>query len=176
MPATLHFLPVALLALGACSHAHVEKPVHTPPDAPQDQPITIAGESAIAGFRSLLEPCRRKAVAAYPDARGRFQAGLPHRHTFFVVTRLRDARSRDRTEQVFIAVDRLEAAGVVGRLWSNVKVVDGYQRGQVLRVPDAEIVDWMISRPDGTEEGNWIGRFVDAYQAQGRPPQGICDP
>ncbi|MFL5541489.1 MAG: hypothetical protein ACJ8J0_21055, partial [Longimicrobiaceae bacterium] len=116
----------------------------------------------------------RKALAAWPDARRRFLAGLPPQQTLFVTTRRRDAGGR--LEQVFVAVDGIDGAQVTGRLWSDVGIVVGYRHGQKLAVPESEIVDWMISRPDGSEEGNWMGKFFDAYQATGRPPAGICDP
>jgi len=32
----------------------------------------------------------------------------------------------------------------------------------------------MISKPDGSEEGNWSGKFLDALQATGKAPSGIC--
>ena len=50
------------------------------------------------------------------------------------------------------------------------------RRGQALSVAEADVVDWTIARPDGTEEGNWMGRFIDGIHATGRPPAGICDP
>ncbi|MET0399737.1 MAG: DUF2314 domain-containing protein [Longimicrobiaceae bacterium] len=122
---------------------------------------------------SLLEPCRQKALAVWPEARRRFVSGLPDGQTLFVTARLRDAAGR--MEQVFVAVDRIEGSRVAGRLWSDITTVAGYQRGQVLTLQEADVVDWMISRPDGSEEGNWMGKFMDAYQATGRPPAGVCD-
>lgn len=30
---------------------------------------------------------------------------------------------------------------------------------------ESMLIDWTISKPDGTEEGNYIGKFLDDYQA-----------
>jgi len=146
-------------------------PVHVAPTAPRDAPIG-AGDSA--RLMALLEPCRRAALAAWPEARRRFLVGLPPQQTLFVTTRLRD--SVGRMEQVFVAVDRIENGRITGRLWSEVMRVAGYRRGQQIPLAEADVVDWMISRPDGSEEGNWMGKFIDAYQATGTPPSGVCSP
>lgn len=42
--------------------------------------------------------------------------------------------------------------------------VTGYKRGDPHDLPEAEIVDWLISRPDGSEEGNVVGKFLDEWQ------------
>jgi hypothetical protein len=170
---------IALLAVilhAGCARAPraaAERPIHVAPNAPPDRPISTATDSATAHLFALLEPCRRRALASWPDARARFAAGLPDRHTMFVTTRLHDAAGH--VEQVFVAVDAVGAGRVSGRLASDVRVVEGYRRGQTLSVAEADVVDWMVARPDGTEEGNWMGRFIDELQATGTPPAGVCD-
>ena len=151
-----------------------ERPVHMADNAPADQPWMATTDTAAARLFALLEPCRRVALAAWPEAKRRFAAGLPPQHTMFVTARLRDRAGR--AEQVFVAVDAIDGGRVAGRLWSDVGAVEGYRRGQPLSLAEAEVVDWMVARPDGTEEGNWMGRFIDAYQATGRPPAGVCGP
>jgi hypothetical protein len=151
-----------------------ERPVHVAANAPVDQPIGVATKKEVDEFFAKLEPCRRLALAAWPDVRRRFATGLPERQTLFVTTRLRDAAGR--VEQVFVAVDAIRDGRVAGRLWNDLNTVEGYRRGQALSVAEADVVDWTIARPDGTEEGNWMGRFIDGIHATGRPPAGICDP
>jgi hypothetical protein len=29
---------------------------------------------------------------------------------------------------------------------------------------ETEVMDWLISHPDGSEEGNFVGKFLDTYQ------------
>ena len=123
---------------------------------------------------SLLAPCRAKALAEWPQARQRLLAGLPDRQRMFVVTRLYD--SNNAMEQVFVLVERIEGDHVIGRLYSRMGTVAGYQWGQALEVKENEIYDWMIARPDGTEEGNWTGKFIDELNASGTPSPRICAP
>jgi hypothetical protein len=156
--------------IASCAHAPIEQPVSIAPTAPRDNPAYVTTDTAMAQMAALLEPCRRKALGTWPGARSRFQAGLPQHQSLFVTTRLHDARGR--MEQVFVAVDRIERDSVAGRVWSDIAVVQGFRRGQQLVIPESDIVDWMISKPDGSEEGNLMGKFIDAGATSS---SGICD-
>jgi hypothetical protein len=162
-----------LFATIGCAPTVSERPVTIADTAPRDAPVGITTDTAMARTFAMLEPCRLKALATWPAARSRFVAGLPSNQSLFVTTRIRDPASR--LEQVFLAVDRIPRDSVVGRIWSDIAVVSGFHRGQSLTLPQSAIVDWMISKPDGSEEGNWMGKFLDAYSAAGKPPAGICD-
>lgn len=123
----------------------------------------------LAAMDRAQAPFVAQARATYPAARERFLAGLPPRHTFFVVTRLRDARGRQ--EQVFVAADSIRDGRIAGRIWSRVGIVEGYRLGQPIDVPEAELLDWMIARPDGSEEGNVVGKFLDTYTPPSHCPE-----
>jgi hypothetical protein len=42
--------------------------------------------------------------------------------------------------------------------------VKGYKHGDEYKFPESEVLDWTISKPDGTEEGNFIGKFFDSLR------------
>jgi hypothetical protein len=131
-------------------------------NAPADRPVALVGPSAdesLARWRALIAPHVATARATYPDAKRRYLAGLPRGETFFVTTVLRD--SEGRFEQVFLRVDRIDNGIVTGRIYSEIATVRGYRAKDTVKVAEAEIVDWMISRPDGSEEGNVVGKFID---------------
>ena len=108
-----------------------------------------------------MAPYVAQARASYPGARGRFRAGLPRGYGFFVTTRLHDAANRE--EQVFIAVDSITNGMISGRIASQINVVRDFRYGQPYTFSEADLVDWMVSRPDGSEEGNVVGNFLDTY-------------
>ncbi len=91
-----------------------------------------------------------------------YLAGLPPRHTFFVTALLVDEQSR--REQVFIAVDGIRQGIISGKIWNRVDVVHGYQLGDYYSFPESDLRDWLIAKPDGTEEGNFVGKFLDGYE------------
>jgi hypothetical protein len=132
------------------------------PAAPADRPVHVAGRSpadTLASWRAVIAPYVAKSMATYPDARRRYLSGLPPGETFFVTTILVDGDGH--WEQVFVLVDRIEAGVVTGRIFSDVATVHGWRPRDVYRCSEAEIVDWLISKPDGSEEGNLVGKFID---------------
>jgi hypothetical protein len=133
---------------------------HVAANAPQDQPRGIVSAQRQA-FLDAVEPYVKQARSTYPAAKAKYLAGLPPHESFFVVTRLVDDAGR--MEQVFVVVDRIEAGVVEGRIWSELNVVRGYRLRDPIRVQESDLVDWVITKPDGTEEGNFVGKFLDSY-------------
>ena len=139
-----------------------QRPVEIAPNAPQDRPFSAHDWCQWDSTVRAMEPYVARARATYPAAKQRFLAGLPPGHTFFVTARLRD--SVGRMEQVFVVVDTIVKDRIIGRIWSNILTVRGYRHGQAYEVPERELIDWMVARPDGSEEGNIVGNFLDNYQ------------
>ncbi len=132
------------------------------PDAPADQPVESTGAAEVAEYRAAIAPYVEQARKTYPDARRRYLAGLPDGHHFFAVTRLQDGTGR--TEQVFITVAGIQDDRITGRVASDIRVVRGFKAGDPYTFPENDLVDWMIARPDGSEEGNVVGKFLDEWQ------------
>ncbi len=161
-----------LLLTTLAAAAHGQDP-HVSTDAPADQPYAMADQASMDDIDRRIKPCVVAAQKSLPAARKRFEEGLPAQHSLFVVTRL---HNRDgRWEQVFVAVDGFHETTVRGRIWSTISVVDGYKFGQPYSFEEADVLDWLVTRPDGTEEGNLVGRFMDLAQQKGREAM-VCDP
>ena len=131
------------------------------PNAPHDQVAAFTREG-LSRLDSLLQPLIREARASYPEAKRRFEAGLPPKHGFFVTVSLADARGM--REVVFIGVDSIVGDSIYGRVWNQIHQVQGYRLYQPYAMDEADILDWLISKPDGTEEGNLLGKFMDTYR------------
>jgi|KBSSwiStaDraftv2_1062776.scaffolds.fasta_scaffold475167_2 hypothetical protein len=159
-------LPLAVVAVFLTQPLHGQNPIHVAPNAPRDR--TLAMDSCIlAAAEKAIAPLTIEAKVTYPGAKARFQKGLPPKHSLFVVTHLRD--SLGKFERVFIAVDSIRdsvggSARIFGRIWNQITLVRGYRLYQAYALPEAELLDWLISRPDGSEEGNLIGNFLDRWQ------------
>jgi hypothetical protein len=128
--------------------------------APNDIPVAVARCQWDASVRAM-EPHVQKARGSWPGAKARFIKGLPSGHAMFVTVRLRD--ERDLREQVFISVDSVVGGAIFARISSDVSLVRGYRTGQAYSVIEDQLVDWTIVRPDGTEEGNVVGIFLESY-------------
>jgi hypothetical protein len=45
-----------------------------------------------------------------------------------------------------------------------VSLLRNYETGQTFSVKESEIDNLVIVRPDGSEEGNYVGKFLDHYK------------
>lgn len=134
---------------------------------PADSSARPAGEAELKEFLAAMTPYVEQGRKTYPEAKARYLAGLPDDHHFYVVTNLRDDSGN--TEQVFVAVDRIEGDRVVGRITGAIKVVKGFKNDDPYTFPESELVDWVITRPDSSEEGNVVGKFMDEWQKTRTP-------
>ena len=131
------------------------------PNAPPDQARPITQEQN-AEIERAVAPYIKAARETYPAARARFLAGLPQGQTLYVVTRLSDPDGR--WEQVFIRVQTIEGDSITGIISSHLQLVRSFTAGRSHSFRDADLVDWVITKPDGSEEGNVVGKFLDTYK------------
>jgi hypothetical protein len=135
--------------------------VYVAPNAPKDKQISAADREA-QQIEAAIKPYIEKARNTYPQAKTRFLNGLPPKHTFFITTRLHDGLRR--FEQVFIAVKEIKDGKISGVIASEIRLISGYREGDSYSFSESELIDWTISKPDGTEEGNFVGNFLDSYR------------
>ncbi|MFD1467740.1 DUF2314 domain-containing protein [Hymenobacter caeli] len=165
------FLLVASVAqlLVFRANAQQNAPVNSAPlapNAPADRPVSVAvaddseAEAALAAFEQHIAPAIKKARATLPQAKKRFLQGLPSGQAFYVTTRISDPNGP--YEQVFVRVKQWQGTQVQGFIASQLDVVKTYQQNQLITFSASDVFDWTISRPDGSEEGNFVGKLIDA--------------
>lgn len=119
-------------------------------------------------LREIVEKLSADALKTWPDVKKRFVDGLPDRHSLFVTLLLSEPGGG--SEYVFVAVDEIVGGKIRGRVWNDVQVVKGLHVRAPIEIPEGAISDWMIAKPDGSEEGNVIGNYIDTQeQCQNRP-------
>jgi uncharacterized protein YegJ (DUF2314 family) len=128
-----------------------------------DKPVRGVGKKSYDALMKAEAPYIAKARATYPAARKRFLAGLPRGYSFEVRKRLVDPGAAA-YEEVFIEVDAIRDGKVFGRIGNELGVVRSYRRGQRISFPESQVLDWTIVHPDGREEGNYVGKFIDTYK------------
>ncbi|MFO0591374.1 MAG: DUF2314 domain-containing protein [Polyangiaceae bacterium] len=130
-------------------------------NAPKDKPVSASG-ARMAEIKKGMAPLIEKARQTFPDAKKRYLAGLPRGEAFFVTVVLHDKEGT--SEQVFIAVTGIRGNTISGKIASDILTLQGFQRGQAYSLDEADLIDWLISKPDGTEEGNLVGKYLDSVQ------------
>lgn len=156
---------VVLIACGR-SEGTKQGAAATGSNAPQDKPVALSNQSEVDELERAIAPYSEQARRSYPDAKQRYLAGLPSGHRFAVATKL---HSPGRVETVFVAVQRIEGDRITGTIASDVRGVTGYKTGDSYTLPESDVVDWVISHPDGSEEGNVVGKFLDTWSSQKHP-------
>ena len=140
----------------------VSQEPHVSTQAPPDKPVSVTSDEQKRRLDAAVAPYVAQARATYPQAKQRYLAGLPPRHSFFVTVELRDAAGH--SEMAFLAVDSLARDSIFGRIWNQINVVRGFRLRDRHAVSEAELLDWLITKPDGSEEGNVVGKFLDTYR------------
>jgi hypothetical protein len=130
-------------------------------NAPPDRPHPVTTED-LQAYENAIAPHVAQAKRTWPDARRRYLAGLPAGQIFFVTTRLRDARGRHET--VFIRVQSIKDGLISGTIATQLQIFRAYKPGDAYSLREEDLMDWMIARPDGSEEGNVVGKFLDTYR------------
>ncbi|HMG04169.1 MAG TPA: DUF2314 domain-containing protein [Chthoniobacterales bacterium] len=114
----------------------------------------------------LAAPYVAKARATYPAAKKRFLAGLPPGYKFVVGLHFvqRDKRTgKVVVEDMLVHVERIEKGRVIGRLANAPVLVRNIKYGDTVSRPESEITNWLIEHPDRSEEGNYVGKFLEKH-------------
>lgn len=99
-----------------------------------------------------------------PEAISRFKNGLKKGAKLFVTTRIEDP-DKNTFEQVFVQVESIEGDILSGKIDSNLTLITNYKNRDSYSCPESAILDWMIQNADGSEEGNYIGKFMGVVRS-----------
>src|SRR5438477_11181496 len=136
-------LAAALIAFSPAVAASQSAP-QLAPNAPTDSPVQAAQRCIWVAMDRAMQPYITRARATWPQARQRYLAGLPPRHSFFVTALLVD--NQDRREQVFVAVESIRDGRINGKIWNLVEVVRGFHLGDLYWFPESHLRDWLIAK------------------------------
>ena len=73
-------------------------------------------------------------------------------------------KNEARKKQKIIEVKEIKDGKITGLIASDVEFISKYKYGDIYVLPETDLIDWTISKPDGTEEGNFVGNFLDTYK------------
>lgn len=132
-------------------------------DAPKDKPVRVKGQSALDKLEAAIAPYVKKARATLPQAKKRYLKGLNPGEIFYVTTKISEGGVENtRVEQIFVRVKSWNGTKISGTIESHLKM-KSRKFGDKIWVDEKDVYDWLIAKPDGTEEGNVVGKFLDTY-------------
>ena len=138
--------------------------------APPDTPQSLRGDKALEAYERAIAPYVAKARASYPAAKKRFQRGLPPGYKFTVYFRAYQSAHKshkEAKEDLYAIVDAIKDGKVYGRINNKPLGLTKYRLGDRVIFPESRILSWVVLRPDGSEEANELGNFLDHW----RPPK-----
>ena len=153
------FASVLLLSISTLLGA-LPRPQELSPQVPADKPVNAANAEDIRKLDEAIAPYVKKARATLPEAKKKYLSGLSHGDSFFVTIRIYN--SDGKFEQVFVSVTSWEGQTIKGVLSSDTPILHR-KRGEVVACKERDVLDWTISKADGSEEGNFVGNFLDSY-------------
>jgi uncharacterized protein YegJ (DUF2314 family) len=148
---------IALIICCACgAYAQDDAGYATPEDK-------AAAKAEQKKYEEALKPHLEEAKKTYPDARKRFLAGLAPGERFLITLELKDEKGIP--EKLYVEVGNIKDGVIKGTIATNLRRVTKIKRGDKYSFPEAELIDWMIVKPDGSEEGNFVGKFLNEYRS-----------
>ncbi len=135
--------------------------------APTDKPKFVQGETAHAAYERAIAPYVAKARATYPAAKKRFLAGLPPGYSFTVFLRVYQSADKshpEAAEDLYVIVDAIRGGKIYGRINNRPLALTKYRLGDRVSFPESRILIWVVLRPDGSEEANELGKFLDRWK------------
>ncbi|SNR50445.1 hypothetical protein [Hymenobacter mucosus] len=130
--------------------------------APQSQ--SSAALSALV--LQLAQP--RKALPDLPvkearrtlsQARQRYQRGLPAGTNLYLTARVLNEVAAP--EPVLVAVDTWQGNHISGRIVRTTADGRATTATDPVDFDEPAVLDWLVLRPDGAEEGNYLGKFLE---------------
>lgn len=140
-----------------CAFAQNDAPISS--NAPKDKPVDITNSEQIKELDKKIAPYVKKAKKTLPDAKKKFSNGLNKGEAFFLTIRLFDKDGK--IEQIFVRVKNWNGENITGTIASDLNVVKEYKSGQEINLKEKDILDWLITKSDGSEEGNYVGKYLD---------------
>lgn len=131
-------------------------------NAPTDKPHTFKGTDQLKQYDDLIAPYVAKAQKTLKKAKKKYSKGLKEGQAFFLTTRIYD--NLGNYEQIFVRVSSWEKENVSGSIANHINTVKGFSFGQTITFPESDILDWLITNPDGSEEGNFVGKYLDTFR------------
>jgi uncharacterized protein YegJ (DUF2314 family) len=128
-------------------------------NAPADNPEAVSGVDKVKAFEEELKPIMENAKATLPDAKKRFLKGLKKGEAFFLTI---DLRERNVVERIFVRIIKWKDNGIKGAIANDIAVLPTYKNGQVINFSESEVLDWTITKADGSEDGNYLGKYIES--------------
>jgi hypothetical protein len=172
------------IAFGECVMSHFPSDLSLPRPPHDAWPVVVGVENRhhevaagggtsskeiLTAYDDAIAPYVAKGRETWPGAKKRFLAGNrplgwqnPHGGSepgFWLLVRVR-LRQANKVEEIFVNVTSIKNGTITGNI-NSIDILTNYKAGQSITIPESEIKDWVIKYPNGSQEGNVVGKFLN---------------
>ncbi len=142
--------------------------------APKAAPVEARAEEPVR-YQPAIAPFISASVATYPDARKRFEDGLPRKTYLFVTVRLGGGGGPPGMAKIRVSSIDDGKGLIYGRALEDVKGRFGIRQDDDVTVHEADLIDWKITHPDGSAEGDAVGKYIASLGPDANPSGLLLD-
>jgi hypothetical protein len=135
---------------------------------PPPKPDTVAAafendKIRLAKLDSAMWPKIEEAKQTLKEVHKRWNKDLPKGDQLFVTLRVYNEKGE--FEHVLGRVDKWLPNRIIATISSLMTTTNKFKPGQSLTTEQTNVVDWKIVHADGSEEGNFVKKFLEEYYA-----------
>lgn len=128
-------------------------------DAPKDMPLNV-NKSDLDIFVPYAEMARR----TFPEVKKKFVTGVYQKEGRQLFVQVLITDNQGGRELTFVRVLNCQGDSFKGSIANQLFSVKGYAMGDLLTFKQEDVRNWVVVDARGNEEGNYVGKAVDAYQ------------
>lgn len=130
---------------------------------PKDNPLFIR-EGKKDKFAQMIAPYIEMAKRTFPDVKKKFLAGVYQKEHRILQVQITLSDKNGLNEMTFMKVLGCKGDLFQGTVNNDLRIVKGYAAGDTVSFMQNEILNWVVVDAEGNEEGNFVGKAIEAIQ------------
>ncbi|WP_407442410.1 hypothetical protein [Fibrobacter sp.] len=130
---------------------------------PKDNPLAIR-EGNQDKFAQMIAPYIEMAKRTFPDVKKKFLAGVYQKEHRILQVQITLSDKNGLNEMTFMKVLGCKGDFFKGVINNDLRMVKGYAYGDTISFMQNEILNWVVQDSTGREEGNFVGKAIEAIQ------------
>ena len=112
------------------------------------------------------QPQIKRARQSLPFIKNAYQKGLKEGDKLYLTVKLSEL---DKSfELLDVAVEDWVDDKIMGRIVSQIFVLQHYNKGDLINFSEDDVVDWTLVKQDGSKEGGYVRKFLQGCAAKRR--------
>jgi len=128
-------------------------------EPPKDMPLDVKKND-----QDVFKPYEELAKQTFPNIKRNFVKGIYQKEQRLLHVQITLKDNHERIEIPFVKVIYCQGDYFKGVIANDLYKVDGYAKGDTLSFMQNDIKNWVITDIEGNEEGNYLGKAIDAFQ------------